>query len=123
MSEKNRKHERYKCKLSAEFEYWEGIPDEIDIDAEPSGIASGWIVDWSKSGLLIVTNENLSINIPVRLRFKKSGKFFVAVGHIVRIGIFEDNPSIVDHLIDDNEVEGKFFIGITFDRIIDDLSL
>ena len=119
----NRKHERHKCKISAEFKYWEGAPGEVDIESDPGEAGTGWIVDWSKSGLLLITDKSMSINIPIKMKFRNEGKYFALDGHIVRIGLAKDNPSVMDQLTDDEEIKGKFFVGINFNELIDDLKL
>ncbi|MCP4135741.1 MAG: PilZ domain-containing protein [bacterium] len=121
MSEK-RKFHRYSCKIKSEFDYYEGNPDEIDLDISVPQKGTGLILDISCGGLFLVTDEKVSINMPIRIRFKTKKEPFNILGKIVRTGLLKNNPSEIAQRFAHFSVKGDSYIAIEFDEAIASLS-
>lgn len=113
MNEK-RKFPRQSCKLQVNFEFYEGDPDELDIQSADAVKGKGIIMDISKGGAFIVSNSRVSINMPINLYFSsKNGKYELE-GIIVRTGLIENNPSEVAQHYARKKVKGDAYIAVKF---------
>jgi len=121
MSEK-RKHPRHACKIKLNFEYYEGNPDDFDINISVPKKARGFILDISQGGLFIVTNERVPINMPIRTIFATKKKKFNLMGNIVRTGLLQNNPSEVAQKFAKFSAKGDSYIAVEFDESIPEIS-
>jgi len=121
MTEK-RKFNRYSCNIKTRFEFYEGDPDTIDVDISVPNKGKGIILDISQGGLFIVTNERVSINMPLRIICKIKNSKFNRLGKIVRTGLLEQNPSEVAKKFSRFSAKGDSYIAVEFDLPLDNLS-
>ncbi len=122
MSEQ-RKHQRHKCKISVKFESYSGNPDEIDRENDTPSKGKGVILDLSRSGVFVVSNSRVSVDMPIRLHFKLAGKKSEIWGTIVRTGLLQNNPSEVAQRMKNVKVKEDAYIAINFDSLIDEINI
>ena len=121
MTEK-RRHPRYSCSIKANFDYYEGNPSEIDMEITVPSKGKGFILDISQSGMFMVSDERVSIGLPVRASFSlKKGKFS-PMGRIVRTGMLKNNPSEIARKFSQFSSKGDFYIAVEFDSLLPDIS-
>lgn len=120
MSEK-RKFKRYKCKIPVKFNYYEGTPNEVDIQSSTPIKGKGYILDISKGGVFIVSNSRVNVEIPIQLKFKKDKKHYSTEGIIVRTGFLKDNPSEIATRLSNVRAKGNTYIAIKFNIAIEDI--
>ena len=70
-------------------------------------------------GGFIVTNSNVYINMPIRLKFKKNKKKFAIDGIIVRTGIIQNNPSEIAQSLSDYSGKGDKYLAVRFNNEIE----
>ncbi len=121
MTEK-RKYIRIACSIKAEFDYFKGDPEKIDIDITEPEKGKGQILDLSPGGLFLVSNNRVSVNSPIRIYFKTPGKSYEVKGRIIRTGLLENNPTDVAVKYSSFSRYGDTYIGIEFDKPIDNFS-
>ncbi len=122
MSE-NRKYLRHPCEIKIKFEYYEGNPEEMDINVSKPKKGKGCIHDISIGGLFIVSNERLSIQNIAQVRFKtRKGKYDVT-GTVVRTGLLENNPSEVVQRLSGCKTSGDAYFAVEFDEPLDELPI
>lgn len=113
MSEK-RKFERYSCSLDGEFDYFEGNPDEIGTDGEPSAHYKGAILDISRGGVFIVSDARVAVHMPVTVTFSLGDQKITRNGTIARTGLLRNNPSEVAKRFAHHSASGDNYTAIEF---------
>lgn len=121
-SNNKRKFERYSCKIKTKFDYYEGDPETIDIYIDIPGKAKGTIIDISKGGLFILSNERISVGIPVVLHFEIKKIKFDILGKIIRTGSLENNPSDVAKKFLPFLSSGNYYIAVEFNDVLEQLN-
>jgi hypothetical protein len=117
--EEKRKHVRYKCRIKAQFKYFETNEDENSLEKTQIGKGKGTILDISQNGLLIATNSKISINIPVIITFKIKKDAHEVKGRVVRTGFLENNPSEIAKKFSNFAVSADIYIAVQFDELIE----
>lgn len=118
MSDK-RKYQRFACNLKSDFEYFEGNPDEIDINTTVPIRGKGTILDISKGGVFLVSNARVGVALPIRLKFTTKKKNYELKGTIVRTGLVKNNPSEIVKKYAAMDVKGDSYIAVEFDEILE----
>ncbi len=118
-----REYPRHKCKISVNFEFHEGNPDEIDTETATPIKGKGIIMDLSKGGVFIVSNSRVSVDMPVKLNFKNKGKKNNIDGTIIRTGLVENNPSEIAQRLKNVKVKGDVYIAVRFNAPIEDIDV
>ncbi|TAL30961.1 MAG: PilZ domain-containing protein [Spirochaetes bacterium] len=121
MTEK-RKFERHQCFVKIEFEYWEGNPETIDVELSVPMHGKGAMLDISKGGAFVVTNERLGINMPVRLKVTEGKNRHLLKGSVVRTGLLKNNPSEVAMKYAAVKVKEDAYLAIQFDEVHEEIS-
>ena len=117
-----RKFERHPCKIKAKFDYYEGDPDTIDINLDVPEKAKGSIIDISKGGVFIVTNERTTVGVPVVVHFKLNKEELNIPGRIVRTGSLENNPSETAIKFLSFLSSGNYYIAVEFNDPLEKLN-
>lgn len=116
MKEK-RKHARY-----GYLDYFEGNPKDIDISLVSPIQGHGIILDISQGGMLMASDLNVSVGMPIRVGFTIKGESVERLGKIVRTGELRNNPSeIIKNYLNFKGHE-KNYIAIQFDDILAELA-
>ncbi len=121
-SKDKRKFERYSCKIKTKFDYYEGDPETIDIYMDIPGKAKGTIIDISKGGLLILSNERITVGIPAMLHFEIKKIKFDIPGKIIRTGSLENNPSEIAKKVLPFLSSGNYYIAVKFNELFEELN-
>jgi hypothetical protein len=121
MNEK-RKFQRYACNIPVKFSYYEGNPDELDLESAAAIKGKGVIMDISKSGTFIVSNSRVSIDMPINLVFSLDNKKNIK-GNIVRTGLIQNNPSEVAQRYAGKKVKGDAYIAVKFDILLENINI
>ena len=121
MTEK-RKHPRYACKIKTSFDYYEGKPDDIDLDISVPKKGSGYILDISCGGLFIISNERVTVGLPIKIAFKTKKNAYNLVGRIVRTGLLKKNPSEVARKFAQFSAKGDAYLAVEFETPLDNLN-
>ncbi|MFA5518617.1 MAG: PilZ domain-containing protein [Spirochaetota bacterium] len=121
-SSDKRKFERYSCKIKTKFDYYEGDPETIDIYIDIPGKAKGTIIDISKGGLFILSNERTSVGIPIVLHFEIKKTKFDILGNIVRTGSLKNNPSELAKKFLPFLSSGNNYIAVEFNDVFEQLN-
>lgn len=120
MSEK-RVYRRHQCFEKIEFDYFEGNPDEIDIDSAVPVKCKGHMLDLSRGGAFLVTDTRVAINMPVRLRFRTKTAKYEVPGTIVRTGLLKNNPSEIAQKYAAVKVKEDAYIAVQFSELIEEI--
>lgn len=120
MNEK-REFPRYACNLSVKFSFYEGNPDELDTETAKQVKDKGIIIDISKSGVFLVSNSRVNINMPINLVFTFNKDKININGLIVRTGLMKNNPSELAKKYSGKKVKGDAYIAVKFDNLIDNI--
>ncbi|MCU0847251.1 MAG: PilZ domain-containing protein [Spirochaetes bacterium] len=118
MSDK-RRYPRYACKIKVKFDYYEGNPDNIDIDISVPHKAKGRILDISRVGVFMVSNQRVAVNMPVRIFFSTKKQKYSIQGRIVRTGRLENNPTELAKKFLKFSSKGEIYIAVEFNEQID----
>ena len=121
MAEK-RRHQRYTCSIKTTFDYYEGNPADIDIEITVPCKGKGVILDISQSGFFMVSNERVSIGLPVRTMITIKKEKLQPIGRIVRTGSLKNNPSEVAQKFLKFASKGDFYIAVEFDSLLPDFT-
>ncbi len=116
-----RKYQRFACNLKVDFEYFEGNPDEIDIDTTVPIRGKGTILDISKGGVFLVSNARVGVALPIRLKFATKKNNYQLKGIIVRTGLVKNNPSEIVKKYAVMDVRGDSYIAVEFDELLEHL--
>jgi hypothetical protein len=92
MSDK-RKYPRYSCKIKAEMEIYESNPDEKDAENTVPVIGKGFILDISRGGFFLISNERVSVKAIIKAKYKIKKTETNSIGKVVRTGLLANNPS------------------------------
>ncbi len=117
-----RKFPRHACKIKSKFDYYEGNPDEIDINIQIPEKHKGTVIDISRNGAFIVSNCRVAVGMPIVVHFKFLKEKVNLQGHIVRTGLLENNPSEVARKFAIFSSTGDSYIAVEFNEILDDFS-
>jgi len=120
MNEK-RRHVRYKCKIKAQFKYFETGNEENSLEKTKVKKGKGTILDISQNGFLIITNSKLNINIPIVTTFKMKKTPYEVKGRIIRTGFLENNPSEVAKKFLNFSNSANIYIAVQFEDLIDQI--
>ncbi len=121
MNEK-RKYPRYSCKIKADFDYYEGNPEKIDIDTTVPEKGNGFIIDISAGGVFIVTNTRIAVGLPIYVNFNTRENRYSRLGRIIRTGMLENNPSEVAQRFAVHQAKGEIYIAVEFNEPIESFS-
>ena len=121
MTEK-RKYPRYSCKIKVKFEYFTGDPENPSPTNSKGSKGKGTILDLSRGGSFVVSNERVNIGIPIKVKFSTSKNTHYVEGKIVRTGLLKNNPSEVARRFANNSAKGDSYIAIEFNESIDELN-
>ncbi len=121
MNEK-RKYPRYSCKIKADFDYYEGNPEKIDINITVPEKGNGFIIDISAGGVFIVTNTRIAVGIPIYVNFKTRKNSYSRLGRVIRTGMLENNPSEIARRFAAHQAKGETYIAVEFNEAIDSFS-
>ncbi len=116
-----RKFRRSACSISADFDYYTGIPGEVDIKTAIPQKGHGIILDISCGGVLITSETRVPAGMPVILCFKIEENLTVE-GTIVRTGLLKNNPSEIARMLSSSN-HGDSYIAIEFTDPIDESRL
>ena len=117
-----RKFERYPCNIKTKFDYFEGDPETVDIDLDVPEKGKGSIIDISKGGSFIISNNRITVGIPVIIYFEIKKKEYTVSGRVVRTGSLENNPSEVAVKFLPFLSKGNYYIAVEFSSPLDDLN-
>ncbi len=120
MDEK-RQYPRYTCKIPVSFGFYEGNPDELNIESETPVKGKGIIMDISKSGAYIITNSRVNINMPIKLNFSSKGNKNSINGIIVRTGMIQNNPSEIAQRYAGQKIKGDAYIAVKFNLLLENI--
>lgn len=121
MKEK-RKFPRYACKIKTAFEYYEGNPEKIDTAITVPQKGKGFILDISCGGLFIATNDRVPVGLPIQLSFSTKKNTYNLAGHIVRTGLFKNNPSEIAQKYLKFSSRGDSYLAIEFDTPLESIN-
>ncbi|HOS41750.1 MAG TPA: PilZ domain-containing protein [Spirochaetota bacterium] len=113
MSEK-RKYRRYACDIKATFEFFEGDPDTVDVTITIPSNGAGRIIDISRGGVFIASNDRVSISNIIRVSFALKKEKRTAEGIIVRTGLLRNNPSEAALRFANRKVKEDSYIAVRF---------
>lgn len=116
-----RKYQRFACNLKADFEYFEGNPDEIDVNTTVPIRGKGTVLDISKGGVFLVSNARVGVALPIRLKFATKKNNYQLKGTIVRTGLVKNNPSEIVKKYAAMDVKGDSYIAVEFDELLENL--
>lgn len=117
-----RKFDRHSCKIKTKFDYYEGDPETIDINIDIPGNAKGTILDISKGGLFILSNERITVGIPAVIHFELKKNKFGIPGRIIRTGSLKNNPSDVAKKFLPFLSSGNYYIAVEFNEVFEELN-
>lgn len=118
MNEK-RMYPRYSCRMKVRFHFFEGDPDIVDIHDTPSTKGKGTVLDISRGGMFIATNNRVSVNIPISLQFRSRREVFSISGTIIRTGLLSNNPSGIARKFGILRSKKDFFIAVRFSQLLE----
>jgi hypothetical protein len=121
MNEK-RKYTRYSCKIKTDFDFYEGNPDEIDVNIAVPEKGSGFIIDISAGGVFIVSDSRVAAGLPICVFFKTGKNKYSRFGRIIRTGMLENNPSEIARRFAVHQAKGETYIAVEFDEPIESFS-
>ncbi len=110
-----RKYERYSCSIKTNFEFFEGDPEEIDMETQVSEKGKGLIIDISCGGVFLVSNSRVSPGLPIITKFTLGKEKLSLHGKIVRTGLLKNNPSEVAQKFAKYASKGDAYIAVEFD--------
>jgi hypothetical protein len=113
MDEK-RKFARYSCRLKVKFDYYPGDPETIDPEKDVSRRGKGHILDISRGGVFVITDERVSVGSPVKLSFVTKKNKHQVRGAIVRVGLLKNNPSEVAQKFARHASLGDSYMAVEF---------
>ncbi len=110
-----RKHTRYSCSIKADFEFFEGDPDTIDVETQVSEKGKGLIIDISCGGVFLISNSRVSPGLPIIMKFVLNKEKMMINGRIVRTGLLKNNPTEVAQKFSKFASKGDNYIAVEFD--------
>ncbi len=118
--ENKRQYQRKDSSIKVRFEFFEGDPEQIDLATAKPIKAKGIILNISRSGIFLVTNSRVSVNIPVRVYLPTKKQKEPVTGSIVRTGLLKNNPSELAKVYAHRKVKGDTYLAIHFDTLLSD---
>lgn len=118
-----RKYTRHSCSIKTKFDYYEGNPDDIDINITIPKKGKGVIIDISCGGVFIASDTRVPAGIPVILNFTLNKQKISVQGQIVRTGLLQNNPSPAARKFSMFSSKGDSYIAIEFNDPIQEFSL
>ena len=116
----NEKRQHARCGY---LEYYEGDPETLDITLIAPIEGRGVILDISRGGLLIATNLNVSVGMPVRVSFIFRKKPIEQLGKILRTGRLQDNPADIAQQYLNFKGHEDNYIAIQFDDLLAEIEI
>lgn len=116
-----REYPRYNCKIRVKFEFYEGNPDDVDIETSKPIKGKGHLIDISRGGVFMVSNSRVCIDMPIRLSFKIKRKKYNIDGVIVRTGLLGNNPSEVVQRLAGHKIKEDAYIAIRYSSPIEEM--
>lgn len=118
MTQKNdkRKYARYSCSIKADFDFYEGDPDNIDIETQLSIKGKGLIIDISCGGIFLISNSRVSPGLPIVVKFTLNKEKMIINGRIVRTGLLKNNPTEVAQKFAKFASRGDAYIAVEFEK-------
>lgn len=113
-----RKYTRYSCSIKTSFEFYEGDPDNIDMETQVSKKGKGIIIDISCGGVFLISNSRVSPGLPIIMHFILNKEKKTASGKIVRTGLLKNNPSEIAQKFAKFISKGDNYIAVQFDTPI-----
>jgi len=114
-----RKFPRYNCKVKTKFEFYEGNPDDFDAQKSKFKKGKGLILDISNGGIFIVTDEKVSIGLPIKASFGLEKEKYSINGTIVRTGLLKNNPSELAKKFAEASTNKDAYIAMEFNEPVD----
>ena len=121
MTEK-RKYPRYSSKIKTKFEYFIGDPDTTNPGSSKTNKGKGTILDLSRGGSFIVSNERVNVGIPIKIKFSTSKTKHYVEGTIVRTGLLKNNPSEIARRFANSSARGDSYLAIEFNESLEELT-
>jgi hypothetical protein len=119
MTEK-RTYPRFESKIKCTFDYYEGDPETIDMELEHPEQGKGYVMDISKGGVFIISDERVAVSMPVKVSFSIGKARFNPRGVIVRTGLLENNPSEIARRFSRYSAKGETYIAVEFSEPLED---
>lgn len=113
--EEKRKYPRYSCSIDVNFDFFDGDPDEIDIETSIPEKGKGKIIDISSGGIFIISNSRVSPGLPIITRFEINKSEYSLKGKIVRTGLLQNNPTELAQKFSRYSAIGDAYIAVEFD--------
>ena len=110
---------RYSCRMKVRFHFFEGDPDIVDVHEASSTKGKGTVLDISRGGMFIATNNRVSVNIPISLQFRSRREVFSVNGTIIRTGLLSNNPSGTARKFGLLRSKKDYFIAIRFSQLLE----
>ncbi len=120
MSDK-RKYPRYSCNIKAEIEIYEQTPDDTDIDLTVPVKGKGFILDISKGGFFLISNERVSVKATIKAKYKIKKAVTNSSGKVVRTGLLVNNPSELAKKFSQFSSHGDSYIAVELHEPMCDL--
>lgn len=118
MNEK-RQYPRHNCHMKVRFSYYEGDPDKINLQTAVPKKGNGLILDISRGGLFVATDERISVNMPLEVEFKTKTQLFSLLGSVVRTGLLKNNPSEVVQKYSKMKIKEDSYLAVQFTQPLD----
>jgi hypothetical protein len=122
MDEK-RNYPRFAAEIKAEYIYFEGNPETIDISRDKGIKGYGVIMDISQGGVFIISDEHVAVTMPVITSFTLGKQNYEIPGKVVRTGLIVDNPSELAQRFALSKVPGSIYIAIEFTSPMGELDI
>lgn len=110
-----RRFTRYACSIKADFEFFDGDPDTIDMETQVSEKGKGLIIDISCGGVFLISNSRVSPGLPIIMKFVLNKEKLIINGKIVRTGLLKNNPTEVAQKFAKFASKGDNYIAVEFD--------
>ena len=116
-----RKYARYSCSMKTGFHFYEGDPDELDMETEVSRKGKGLIIDISCGGVFLISDSRVSPGLPIILNFTLKKEKLTINGRIVRTGLLKNNPTEVAQKFAKFSSKGDNYIAVEFDTPLENI--
>ena len=120
MSDK-RKYPRYSCNIKADIEIYEQTPDDADIELTVPVKGKGFILDISKGGFFLISNERVSVKATIKVKYKIKKTVTNSAGKVVRTGLLVNNPSELAKKFEQLSSHGDSYIAVELNEPMCDL--
>lgn len=113
-----RKYKRSSCSIDTNFDFYIGVPGEVDINTTVPQKGHGVILDISCGGALIASETRVPAGMPVIMNFRIESEITMQ-GTIVRTGLLKNNPSEIAQKFS-STTHGDAYIAVEFNDPLDD---